>query len=92
MSKMESVLSKNKLDIKINWKAILWVIISFLLGRVSILDKLYPFGIAFIGACLIFKKENKEILLGSMIGPSTSLGLQVFSYYISIIAIYGFFT
>ncbi len=89
---MESVLSKNKLDIKINWKAILWVIISFLLGRVSILDKLYPFGIAFIGACLIFKKENKEILLGSMIGTLTSLGLQGFSYYISIIAIYGFFT
>lgn len=89
---MESVLSKNRLDIKVNWKAIIWVLISFLLGRVSILDKLYPFGIAFIGACLIFKKENKEILLGSMIGTLTALGIKGLSYYISIIVIYGFFT
>lgn len=92
LTKMESVLSKSKLDIKVNWKAIVWVVISFLLARVSVLDKLYPFGIAFIGACLIFKKENKEILLGSMVGSLTSLGLNSLSYYISILAVYGFFT
>ncbi len=92
MTKMESVLSKSKLNVKVDWKAIIWLIISFLLGRVSILDKLYPFGIAFIGACLIFKKESRVIVLGSIVGTLTSLGLKGFSYYISIAAIYLFFT
>ncbi len=92
MAKMESVLSKSKLDIKMDWKAFIWITVSFLLGRVSVLDKLYPFGIAFIGACLIFKKENKGIVFGSMLGTLTSLGIKGVAYYLSVFAIYNFFT
>lgn len=88
---MESVLSKSKLNIRVDWRSIIWVIISFLLARVSILDKLYPFGIAFICACLIFKKESKGIIIASMFGTLTSLGLRGFSYFLSIGVVYGFF-
>lgn len=92
MTKMESVLSKSKLDIKVDWNAIILIIISFLLARVSILDKLYPFGISFLGSYLIFKKENKAVLFASLAGTLTALKFGGISYYISSHLIYAFFT
>lgn len=83
MTKMESVLSKSKLDIKVDWNAIILIIIRFLLARVSILDKLYPFGISLLGSYLIFKKENKAALFTSLAGTLTALRFGGISYYIS---------
>lgn len=92
MSRIESVVSKSKLNIDVDWSAIILIIISFFLGRVSILDRLYPFGVSFLGAYIILKNAHKGILLATMAGTLTSLGLGGFSYYLSAILIYLFFT
>lgn len=92
MTKIESVISKSKLDLNVDGRTIILAAICFLLGRVNILDRLYPFGIAFLGAYMIFKKANKIVLVATMAGTVSSLGIGGFSYYFSALLIYGFFT
>ena len=92
MTRMESVVSKNKINLSIDGRDIILFGVSYLLGCVSILDRLYPFGIAFLGAYIIFRTANIAILLGTIVGILTSKGLGGFSYYLSAILIYGFFT
>ncbi|WFA07729.1 stage II sporulation protein E [Tissierella sp. Yu-01] len=92
MARMESVISKNKLDLRIEMHTVLLIIISFLLGRVNILDRLYPFGIAFIGAYTIFKQANKGILAATILGTISAQGLGSLSYIITSLLIYVFFT
>jgi stage II sporulation protein E len=92
MARMESVISKNKLELRIEMHTVLLIIISFLLGRVNILDRLYPFGIAFIGAYTIFKQANKGILAATMLGTISAQGLGSLSYIITSLLIYVFFT
>lgn len=92
MARIESVISKNKLDLRIEIHTVLLVIISFLLGRVNILDRLYPFGIAFVGAYSIFKQGNRGILAATMLGTISAQGLGSLSYIITSLFIYIFFT
>ena len=92
MTRMESAIAKTKIDLNIDKKIIFLILTSFFLGRVSILDRLYPFGIAFLGSYIIMRKANKGILLATMIGTFSAQGFSGFSYYLSTMLIYGFFT
>lgn len=92
MSRIESAISKSKLDFRVDGQACVLLVVSFLLGRVTVLEKLYPFGIAFLGAYLIFKKPNRAVLAGVVAGEFSALGLGGFSYYLAAFLIYGYFT
>ena len=91
MARMESVISKRKLDLRIDMRVVLIVVISFLLGRVNILNRLYPFGIAFMGAHIILRNPNKKIIISTLLGTFSSLGLESLSYILSGALIYVFF-
>ncbi|MDD2446911.1 MAG: stage II sporulation protein E [Tissierellia bacterium] len=91
MARMESVISKRKLDLRIDMRVVLIVVISFLLGRVNILNRLYPFGIAFMGAHIILRNPNKKIIISTLLGTFSSLGLESLSYILSGALIYAFF-
>lgn len=92
VARMETVVSRRKVDLKIEMHTVLLVIISFLLGRVNILDRLFPFGIAFIGAYTIFKSINKGVIAAAMLGTFSACGFGSISYIIASLLIYGFFT
>lgn len=92
MAKSESIISKRRLELNLDSKVIILLVMCFFLGRVNILNRLYPFGIAFLGAHIILKTSNKGILVATMLGTFSSMGIEGFSYYFAAIAVYGFFT
>lgn len=92
MSRIESAISKSKLDFRVDGRALVLIVVSFLLGRVTVLERLYPFGIAFLGAYLIFKKPNRVVLAGVIAGEFSALGLGGFSYYLGAFFIYVYFS
>lgn len=92
MNKMDSVIQKSKINLRFDKRIVILSLISFFLGRVSILDKLYPFGIAFLGASIILKGCNKGVLMGVITGLIAANGMAGISYYIGAIIIYVFFT
>lgn len=92
MARMESVLSKNKVELGISRYEVFIIFISFFLGRVSILEKLTPFGIAFMAAYIILKGANLSILASSMLGTISVQGVGGIYYYIGAILIYLYFT
>lgn len=94
MTRMESTLSKvNKLgiDLRIDRYNLFIMFIGFFLGRVHILDRITPFGVAFLGAYIIMKKGNLGLLLSVVLGTITFQGIDGFSYYLTSLLIYGFF-
>ncbi len=52
------------------------MILAFFIGRANILDKLTPFGIAFITAYIILGKLNIFILASTILGIFTFHGLK----------------
>ncbi len=92
MSRSESIISKRRLELNLDSRVIILLVMCFFLGRVNILHKLYPFGIAFIGAHIILKNANKGLIIASILGTLSSMGIEGFSYYFAAIFIYGFFT
>ncbi len=89
---MESVLSKNKWELGIDKREVFVILISFFLARVNVLNKLTPFGIAFLGSFMILKERKLSILLATILGTFTVKGLAGFDYYIGAIILYAFFT
>ena len=91
MARMESVLSKDRLEFKMDMEVAIIVLISFLLARVNILGRLYPFGIAFVGSHVILKNPNKKVIIPTLLGTFSALGFESLGYILSCALIYGFF-
>lgn len=92
MTRMESILTKNKLDFSIKIEEVVLILVSFLLSRVNILSGIHPFGIAFVAAYIIMGKEDRKVLLSSIISIFLLKGLSGINYYISAIVIHTIFT
>lgn len=92
MTRMESILTKNKLDFSIKIEEVVLILVTFFLSRVSILGGLHPFGIAFVAAYIIMGKEDSKVLLTSIISIFLLKGIIGINYYISAIVIHTIFT
>mgnify|MGYP000875680450 CR=1 FL=1 len=92
MARIESVLSKNKWELGIDRYELIMILTSFFLARVNVLEKLTPFGIAFLGSYIILKNGNISILFASILGTFSVQGLSGINYYIGAIILYVFFT
>ena len=90
MIRMEAISKKKELEVGLN--DIFIVLISFFISRVSILNELTPFGIAFLGTYLIMKKANVALLLSVLLGMFTIHGLSGSSYYMIGIVTYFIFS
>ena len=91
----DTLLSKSRrynLDFSIDKMDLLPIVLGFFLARASILDKLTPFGIAFLAAYIIMKEANTYVLLSTIIGAFTFQGINGISYLFSSILIVAFFT
>lgn len=90
MLNTEYIYSKEKRQnrlLSFNWGYSLPIALAFLLSRASLVDKLTPFGIAFISACLFADKFNIYVLISSIIGVFSHQGLAGMGYIVAIIAI-----
>ena len=92
MTRMETILTKSKLDFSIKFEDLVLILAAFFLSRVTILNGLQPFGIAFLASHIIMRKEGSKILLSSIISIFMIKGLGGIYYYISAIIIYSIFT
>lgn len=94
LTRIESVMSEKKVDLNLNIQAedLLIMFIGFFISRVSILDKLTPFGIAFLGSYLLIKQANVYLLVSIIFGTFTLHGFQGMDYYLATILIYGVIT
>lgn len=83
MLKADFVLSKDKKINKMldfNKSYILPIILAFFIGRASIIDKLTPFGISFIAACILIGRFNIYLLVSVILGIFSFHGLKGFDY------------
>lgn len=92
MTRMETILTKNKLDFSIKFEEVVLIVIAFLLSRVNILNGLTPFGIAFVASYIIMGKEDRKVLFTCIISIFMLKGLSGMNYYMAGIIIYAFFT
>lgn len=92
MTRMESILTKNRLGFSIKLEEVVFILLAFFLTRVNILGGLHPFGIAFLSAYIIMGKEDKKVLLTFLISIFFLKSLAGINYYISALAIYTLFT
>ncbi|OLS03003.1 stage II sporulation protein E [Tissierella creatinophila DSM 6911] len=90
MIRMESVTKKRDLEVGLN--DIMLVFIGFFISRVSILNELTPFGIAFLGTYLLMKRANAALLISVIFGMFTIHGFSGSPYYIIAIISYYIFT
>ena len=91
MFKTEFILPKNKrfneiLDLDSSY--FLNIILAFFIGRANIMDKLTPFGIAFIAAYLITGKFNLFLFLSTILGMMTFQGVAGLEYLLAISLIF----
>lgn len=91
MIKMESVISKKRLELPLERNYIFVLLVGFFLSRVSVLDNLTPFGVAFLASYVIMKRENKGLLILVLLGTLSAQGLGGISYLLTSICIFGFF-
>lgn len=91
MTRIDSILTKNKLDFSIKLEEIIMIVVAFFLSRVSILSGLTPFGLAFLAAYTIMGKEDKKVLFTTIISLFLLKGLGGMNYYLASLIIYGFF-
>lgn len=78
---------KEKKHISLNWELILSGIFAFFISRASIVDKLTPFGIAFITSYILGGKYNWFIMLSTILGILSFHGLGGVDYIVSILLI-----
>lgn len=94
MMRTDSLLNKRTwydLGLKIDKSIIITIIMGFFLARANVLNKLTPFGIAFLSAYIITKHLNIPILLSVLIGTFTLQGSKGMSYILAYLLIYVFF-
>lgn len=90
MIRMESVTKKK--DVQVGLNDGILVFVGFFISRVSILDELTPFGIAFLGTYLLMKRGNPALLISVIFGMFTIHGFSGSSYYIIAAVSYYLFT
>lgn len=91
MLKQEYVLSKGKKRCRISafsWDWVLYFVLAFFISRANIIDKLTPFGLAFIAANTLIGKSNIGILLSSILGILTYHGFQGMDYIVGMLIIW----
>ncbi len=91
MFKAEFILPKNKRFnkmLELNSSYFLTIILAFFIGRANIMDKLTPFGIAFISAYIITGKFNLYLFLSTMLGMFTFQGLGGLEYLLAMSLIF----
>ena len=89
MLNTEYISSKEKKQNRIltfNWRSSIPIILAFLISRASLVDKLTPFGVAFISAHILAGKFNIYILISSILGTLSVHGLGGINYIITITA------
>ncbi len=91
MTKMESVLSKSKLNLGVDRYQLFIMFIGFFLGRVNIIDRLTPFSIAFLASYIILKGVNRGLLVSVILGTFSFHGFNGAGYYMTSIIIYALF-
>lgn len=91
LTKIESVVNDKRAEVNlgINIEDILIMLIGFFISRVEVLDRLSPFGIAFLGSYILIKGTNIYLLLSVLLGVFSLKGLGSIDYYIIIIVSYG---
>lgn len=78
---------KERRQISLNWKFLLLGILTFFISRASVVDKLTPFGIAFISSYLLAGKYNWYIIPAAILGILSFHGIGGIDYIISIVLI-----
>lgn len=78
---------KERRQISLNWKFLLLGILTFFISRASVVDKLTPFGIAFISSYLLAGKYNWYIMPAAILGILSFHGIGGIDYIISIVLI-----
>ena len=93
MLRQEYILRKEKKKdgVTVNWEGILSCILVFFISRASIIDKLTPFGLAFIAAYFLSKRGSFFILLSSLLGIISYHGLKGMDYVAGAIIIWLIF-
>lgn len=88
--KVESVGRDKRAEINlgISREEILLVLITFFISRVNVLNRLSPYGIAFLGAYILMKGKNPYLLFSLILGLFSSKGLAGIDYSIISIVIY----
>lgn len=87
MLNTEYISSKEKKQNRVlafNWRYLLPVVLAFLISRASLVDKLTPFGIAFITAYILAGKFNMYMLASSILGILSIHGLAGMDYIITL--------
>ncbi len=79
------------LGLRMDKGIIMTMIVGFLLARANILNKLTPFGFAFLSSYIIMKKINIHLLLSVLIGTLTLQAGKGVSYILAYILVYIFF-
>lgn len=90
MFNTEYISSKDKKQNRImslNWEYAVPAILAFFISRASLVDKLTPFGIAFISACLISGRSSIYVLISTIIGIYTIHGIGGMEYALAAVTI-----
>ncbi|MDU5082377.1 stage II sporulation protein E [uncultured Tissierella sp.] len=94
MMRTDSLTAKRSwydLGLRMDKGIIITMIMGFFLARANILNKLTPFGFAFLSAYIIMKSLNIHILLSVLVGTLTIQGARGVSYILAYLLIYIFF-
>lgn len=94
MMGIESTITRKRgfgFGLEINKESYLPIIAGFFLARVNVLDKLTPFGFAFLAAYIMMKEEDVSVLFAVILGTLTYGGFKGLPYLVTYIGIYGYF-
>jgi stage II sporulation protein E len=94
MIRTETISLKKKgydLGLGIERMDLIILVMGFFLARANVLDRLTPFGFAFLSAYIIMKNANLAILLSVSLGSMSVQGIRGISYVLPCFVVYGFF-
>lgn len=83
MEYIESTEKKQNKMISINWNLVLFIILSFLISRASIIDELTPFGVAFLSAYILSGRPSIYVFISIILGIFSFQGLNGLDYIIA---------
>lgn len=92
MLRIESIEMSKVERQRVDSQIILIMILGFFISRVHILNKITPFGIAFLGAYLLVREPSQWVMISVIGGLFSYHGLNGIDYYIITLLIYGVFT
>lgn len=92
MGYISSKVKKQNRMLGFNWKHSILITFVFLISRASIVDKLTPFGIAFITAYMLKEKFDFYILISFILGILTVHGIEGLDYIVTSVVIVACYT